>query len=383
MLSRPILMPGTDLSRYPPLFHWLALERIPRVGPLTIARLLQAFSTPQEAMAAGTEAIRRVAGLGEKQARSIAEFRVPADEILKDIETIERLGARVLTRWDAEYPSNLLDIYDPPALLFVRGEIRSEDSCAAAIVGTRNPTRYGIDMTETITRDLVKAGVTVVSGLARGIDTASHTTALKCGGRTIGVLGCGLDITYPRENGPLMDQMTESGAVITEFRPGVPPLGTNFYRRNRIVSGLARGVVVVEATLTSGSLITTAHALDQNRDVLAVPGNVRNPRSRGPHHLIQQGAALVESGEDVLNCLFPHSEAFVQQALPLEKSKGPDLSETCQVVLEALEPDPLPIDLLCEAVKMDPGKLSAALLELELKGLIRQHPGKMFSRTMT
>jgi len=362
------------------LYDWLALERIPRVGPLTMAKLRNAFGNPHSALEADTNRIRRLAGLSEQLARTISEFVVPRDEILRDMETLAKLGIRVVTRWDPDYPSNLKEIYDPPALLFVRGEIKPEDSRAVAVVGTRNPTRYGIEMTEQISRGLVQAGITLVSGLARGIDTACHRTAIQEKGRTIGVLGCGIDVSYPKENKKLIQEMSQYGAVISEFRPGIAPLATNFYRRNRIVSGLAKGVLVVEAARNSGSLITANHAADQNRDVFAVPGNLMNPRSQGCHHLIKQGAGLVESADDIIDSLFPPTGLKVQEALFKAVDQEEELSETLQAVLEALDPDPVPIDLLCENLRMDAGKLAGLLLELELKGLIRQHPGKMFSR---
>jgi DNA processing protein len=364
------------------LYDWLALERIPRVGPLTMAKLRNAFGGPRAAMEAGANRIRRLAGLSEQLARTISEFVVPRDEILRDIETLAKLEIRVVTRWDPDYPLNLKEIYDPPALLFVRGEIKPEDSRAVAVVGTRNPTRYGIEITEQISRGLVQAGITLVSGLARGVDTACHQTAIKEQGRTIGVLGCGIDVSYPKENKKLIQKMSQHGAVISEFRPGIAPLATNFYRRNRIVSGLAKGVLVVEAARNSGSLITANHAVDQNRDVFAIPGNLMNPRSQGCHHLIKQGAGLVESADDVVTSLFPPTAVKVQEALFKASDREEELSETLQTVLDALDPDPVPIDLLCENLKMDAGKLAGLLLELELNGLIRQHPGKMFSRIL-
>jgi DNA processing protein len=364
------------------LYDWLALERIPRVGPLTMAKLRNAFGNPRAALEADTNRIRRLAGLSEQLARTISEFVVPRDEILRDIETLAKLEIRVVTRWDPDYPSNLKEIYDPPALLFVRGEIKPEDSRAVAVVGARNPTRYGIEITEQISRRLVQAGITLVSGLARGIDTACHQTAIQEEGRTIGVLGCGIDVSYPKENKKLIQEMSQYGAVISEFRPGIPPLATNFYRRNRIVSGLAKGVLVVEAARNSGSLITANHAVDQNRDVFAVPGNLMNPRSQGCHHLIKQGAGLVESADDIIDALFPPTGLKVQEALFKAADQEEELSEALQAVLEALDPDPVPIDLLCENLKMDAGKLAGLLLELELNGLIRQHPGKMFSRIL-
>ncbi len=304
----------------------------------------------------------------------------PTDEIVRDVETLEKLGARVLTRWDPEYPANLPEIYDPPALLFVRGAIVPADSRAVAVVGSRTPSHYGLEMTSAITRDLVAAGVTLVSGLARGIDTACHKSALKEGGRTIGVLGCGIDVLYPRENKALIEEMVSSGAVISEFRPGIPPLATNFYRRNRIVSGLAKGVLVVEANRNSGSLITAAHALDQNRDVFAVPGSVMNKRAWGPHQLLKQGAGLVESADDILTALFALAETKSQPTLFERGDESGDLPDTSKKVLDAMDLDPVPIDALCETLGMEPGRLAGVLLELELKGMVRQHPGKMFAR---
>ncbi len=371
-------MPTEDACK----FDWLALERIPRVGPLTIARLYNAFGSPRAAMEANAREIRQRAGLSEKLARVIADFKPPRDDIVREMEILEKLGARVVSRWDDDYPSNLKEIYDPPALLFVRGEIIPQDTRAVAVVGARNPTRYGLDMTEQISRDLVREGVTLVSGLARGIDTACHKAALKGGGRTIGVLGCGLDVAYPRENQGLIEEMVITGAVISEFRPGVAPLATNFYRRNRIVSGLSKGILVVEATLNSGSLITAAHALDQNRDVFAVPGNVMNKRSSGPHHLLKQGAGLVESADDIVQALFTPLAAKSQPSLFGAPDEGEDISATAKVVLEALDPDPVPIDLLCETLKIDAGTLAGSLVELELHGLIRQYPGKLFARVL-
>ena len=362
-------------------FYWLALERISRVGPLTMARLYDAFGSPKAALAAGAGDIRERAGIGESLARRIAENRPEEDAIRKDLDILDRLGARMITRWDAGYPANLETIHDPPAVLFVRGGIRPEDAKAVAIVGTRNPTRYGQEMTEVVTKGLVREGVTIVSGLARGIDTACHRAALKCGDRTIGVLGCGLDVVYPKENASLIREIAESGAVITEFRPGTPPMATNFYRRNRVVSGLSKGVLVVEAGKKSGSLITADHAADQNRDVFAIPGNVMNLRSRGPHKLLRNGAALVESAQDIVDALFARSTQPVQSSV-FEVREPADLSDTARTVLEGIDPDPVPMDVLCESLGIDAGTLAGMLLDLELRGLIRQYPGKMFGRIM-
>jgi DNA processing protein len=298
------------------------------------------------------------------------------------MDLLKHLGAELITRWGVNYPSNLKDIYDPPAILFVRGSLLPEDSKAIAMVGTRNPTRYGVEFARSITRDLVRSSFTVVSGLARGIDTVCHQTALKEGGRSIAVIGCGLDVVYPKENESLIEQLAEHGAVITEFRPGISPLKTNFFRRNRIVSGLSKAVVVVQAAKKSGSLITAFHALDQNRDVFAVPGDITNERSRGPHFLIKQGAGLVESVEDILS-------SFSTCEFEKDRNEAPsnlippdrlEVSEAARTILDFLDLDPTPIDLICEGLKIEPGRLSGALLELELLGLVRQSPGKLFSR---
>lgn len=364
------------------LFDWLALERIPRVGPLSMARLIATFGNPGAALKATSSEIRQRTGLSEKLAGMIASYIPPESDIKRDMETLERLGARVITRWDPEYPTNLTEIYDPPALLFVRGELLETDRKAVAVVGTRNPSRYGLEMTETISRDLVRAGVTVVSGLARGVDTACHWAALRAGGRTVGVLGCGIDVLYPRENRELIEDICQSGAVMTEFRPGVAPHATNFYRRNRIVSGLSKGVLVVEAATNSGSLITASHAADQNRDVFAVPGSVLNVRSQGPHALLKQGAGLVESAADVLEALFTTAISDAQQPLFRSPEAADNLGEAQRALLDALDPDPVPVDLLCETLNLEAGKILAILLELELNGLVRQHPGKMFARVV-
>lgn len=376
-------MPEPQLAKNVPIFDWLALERIPRVGPLSIARLMDAFGSPGAAMEADPREISRRTGLSEKLARSIADFKPPKADINKDIDILDRLGARVLTRWDPDYPRNLKEIYDPPALLFVRGSFAEIDTNAVAVVGTRNPTRYGVEMARRISSGLGRGGITLTSGLARGIDTVCHQTALEQRYRTIGVLGCGIDVAYPRENRSLIEEMSQSGVVVSEFRPGVVPHPTNFYRRNRIISGLSKCVVVVEASKNSGSLITARHAIDQNRDIFAVPGSVMNKRSEGPHSLLRQGAGLAESAEDIIQALSQSRPAESQISMFQPDERVEDLSEDGVSVLSALDPDPVPIDLLCESLKMDAGKLSGLLLELELRGLVRQYPGKLFARIET
>ena len=376
-------MDRTKVNRSQEIYDWLALERVPLVGPLTLSKLIESFGKPGNVLQASASEIRLKTGLSERFCNSIASFEPPHERIMGDIKLLERLDARIITRWEQDYPANLKDIYDPPALLFVRGSLFADDSQAIAMVGTRNPTRYGIEFAKSVTRDLVRASFTIVSGLARGIDTVCHQTALKEGGRSIAVIGCGLDVVYPKENGALIDCLAEHGAVISEFRPGVAPLKTNFFRRNRIVSGLSKAVLVVQAAKKSGSLITAFHALDQNRDVFAIPGNITNERSRGPHFLIKQGAGLVESAEDILSsistCDFKRKGVDIQHNLALPKA-GTNLSDLGKRILDFLDLDPTPIDIICENLKIEPGRLSGTLLELELLGLVRQSPGKLFSR---
>ncbi len=359
---------------------WLLLCRKTRVGPVAMSRMIDAFGTPEAAACATARQLRDKAGFGEKQASAIAETPAPEDRVNRDIDILNRLGARIMTLWDEDYPPLLKEIHPPPSLLFVRGTIPHRDNLAVAVVGTRNPSSYGMEITERISQGLARAGVTLVSGLARGIDTVCHKAALKEGGLTVGVLGCGLDVSYPSENKLLCEEMASKGAVITEFPPGTPPLANNFPRRNRIVSGLSRAVVVVEAARNSGALITARHALDQNRDVLVVPGSVNSRRSWGPHHLLKQGAGLVESAEDILETLSAHIRPVTRQPKIREPKEEQCLSQACREILKSLDTDPIHIDMLCESLKIDVARLSGALLELELMGLIRQFPGKMFTR---
>jgi DNA processing protein len=366
------------------IFQWLALERVPGVGPLAMSRLIAALGDPRSALMASRKSLESIKGLGERVIKSLETYTIDEGKIRQDIEKMSKLGARIVTLWDSDYPNPLKQIHNPPALLFVRGALNQSDHRSLAVVGMRNPSRYGLEMTETISRGLVKEGFTLVSGLARGIDTACHRAALKYGGRTIGVLGCGIDVAYPRENRGLIEDIPEmGGAIITEFRPGSPPHATNFPGRNRIVSGLSQGVLVVEASDRSGSLITAEHALDQNRDVFAVPGNVLNIRSRGPHKLIKQGAGLVENAEDIIQSIDGVRRASTQDMVtPKQTEISFGLSDAGRKVIELLEADPTPMDSICQQVNMAAGPLAALLLELELAGLIRQHPGKMFSKVI-
>ncbi len=286
-----------------------------------------------------------------------------------------------LDRADARYPAWLGTIADPPAVLYCDGQIESRDRQAIALVGARQATPYGLRVTETLARELSGAGFTIVSGLARGIDAAAHRAALDAGGRTIAVMGCGLDMDYPLGHARLREEIAGAGAVVTEYAPGIPPRAGHFPRRNRIISGLSLGVVVVEAAEDSGSLITARLALEQGREVFAVPGSIEAPLSRGPHGLLKQGAKLVETVDDIIEELLPQMEkAMVPKQPPrLVMAMEPlDLSPEERCVWEQMSRDPLHLDDLTERSGLTPAAVSGILLGLELKGVARQLPGQRY-----
>jgi len=309
-------------------------------------------------------------------------------DITRALAAMEANHIRMLLHSDADYPAALRGIPSPPSYLFVRGTVEASDEIAVAIVGTRGATEYGRGLAQKFAADFAAQGVTVVSGMARGVDTEAHRGALDNNGRTFAVCGCGLDIVYPSENKGLMQQIEASGAAFSEFAPTVHPESWHFPARNRIISGLAAGVVVVEAGERSGALITSDFAMEQGRDVFAVPGNVHKIQSRGTHALIKQGATLVESAADVL-------EALNNRALPFEAPRAkakkavraeapaprPDLTANENRVYCVLEVEARHIDALAEAAQMAAAELSGTLVLLELKGLARRLPGSLFART--
>ncbi|PIV24819.1 MAG: DNA-protecting protein DprA [Deltaproteobacteria bacterium CG03_land_8_20_14_0_80_45_14] len=362
------------------IFYWLALSLTPGVGSILIKRLLDQFKTPEAIFRAPMKELLKIEGLGENGAREIQKG--PLEKAVgRELSLLEEAGGKIVTLMDDDYPKRLKDIYDPPALLYLRGELRREDELAVAIVGSRKTSPYGRWITEKIGQDLARYGVTVVSGMARGIDSVAHKGALQGGGRTIAVLGCGVDVIYPSENRNLFYQIIEHGSILSEFPMGSPPEGGHFPRRNRIISGLSIGVVIVQASSKSGSLITASYALEQGREVFAVPGNVGVEGSRGTNQLIKEGAKLVESSEDILEEIIPQwrreKEAPQKAEMPV-----PDLTEEEKVLFRLLGETPLHIDAIIRESQLDPGKVSSLLLDLELKGLISQWPGKCFSKKM-
>ncbi|MBU2490937.1 MAG: DNA-processing protein DprA [Proteobacteria bacterium] len=365
------------------LLPWFWLKSVPGVGNLWFSKLLDLFGDPSGVREAGKEALV-ACGVPERIARVLASHSLPGD-IEKELDrAVQRPGLSIITLHDPGYPPLLAKIPDPPPFLYAYGNLGSMEKCVA-VVGSRNATQYGLSITMEICRDLAGAGVLVVSGMARGIDTAAHRGALAGGGRTVAVLGCGLDTVYPPENHDLFHRIAENGAVISEFPLADPPKPSNFPVRNRIISGMSHAIVVVEASKKSGSLITAGLALEQGREVFAVPGSVHSFKSSGTHGLLRQGAALAERASDILDflggSLSPLERVPVTGARPDGKDRAvQDLDSEEKAVLETLSPYPVHIDVLIRRLAMEPGHLAGLLLQLELKGLVCQDPGKMFSR---
>ena len=298
---------------YDKIRYWLALKSIAGIGNVVFLALIDTFGTLEAVFSASAAELQKITGITKKAAAGIAAFK-DWDIINKDLAALEKAGINIITLQDSLYPPKLLEIYDRPPFLYVKGNLKKDD-IDIAIVGSRLASTYGKYTTERISRELALRGVTVVSGMARGIDSAAHQGALTARGRTIAVLGTGLDIIYPPENKKLFAAIGENGAVVSEYPLGTPPLASNFPARNRIISGMSYGVVVVEAGEKSGSLITARLALEQGREVFAVPGTIDSAGSRGTNKLIKQGAKLIENTDDILEEILPQ----------LEKTKIPEI----------------------------------------------------------
>jgi DNA processing protein len=359
--------------------HWLALSLTPGVGSTLFKRLLDRFDRPEAVFRSTLHELLQIEGLGEKVAKEI--LKGPRG-VERELKRVEETGAAVLTLKDEAYPRRLKEIYDPPPLLYIRGELKEEDDLAVSVVGSRKTSPYGRWMTEKLSRELARQGVTIVSGMARGIDAVAHMGAISEKGRTIAVLGCGVDVIYPPENKNLFWEIIDHGAILSEFPMGSSPEGGHFPKRNRIISGLSLGVIVIQAGAKSGSLITAGYALEQGREIFAVPGNVGAGSSQGTHRLIKEGAKLVESSDDVLDEILPQWRKENETGRETERS-GPDLSGEESALFELLTETPLHIDAIIRESRLEPGKVSSLLLNLELKGLLLQWPGKSFSKKMS
>ena len=354
------------------LKYWVAFNRIQGIGLVRFSQLETYFGNLEQAWHAGAGDFK-AAGLDTRSIDSIITSR---SDISPDSEMVmlSRHHVQALTWNDPSFPSRLKEIYDVPPLLYIRGTIDPADEWSIAIVGTRRASVYGRQVTERITTDLVHNRITIVSGLAHGIDSVAHRTALENGGRTIAVLGCGLDLVYPAENTRMAQQIIEQGALISEYPLGTKPRAENFPRRNRIMSGLSLGVVVTEAGEGSGALITANLALEQNREVFAVPGSMLSPASRGANRLIQDGAKLVTSTSDILEEL--NLTMIPQQ---LEMKEIIPANETESLLLKFLHNEPLHIDEVCRRSQLPIATVSSTLAMMELKGMVQQLGGMNYA----
>ena len=364
---------------------WFVLRAVPGIGDALLCRLAQSLGSADAVLRASLDALMQIGGVSPALARAIRQGPGAEDlqAIDRELKALERLPVRVLTILDPDYPARLKMIHDPPPLLSVCGTLDEADYHAVAVVGTRHMTLAGRVVTEQLSRGLAAAGLTVVSGLARGIDGVAHRSALEAGGRTIAVLGCGIDRTYPPEHQSLRKMIEEQGAVLSELPLGAYPHAYHFPKRNRIIGGLSLGVVVVEAAPQSGSLITARLAAEQGREVFAVPGTVQSEQSRGTNGLIKQGAKLVETVEDILDELSSQFEPSFRARMqdrqatltrPVQSGRL-SLEKDEAMLYAALSLEPMHIDELIATTGLPAALVSGLLLSLELKGAIRQLPG--------
>jgi DNA processing protein len=348
---------------------WIALDLLPAIGPRTLRRLLQVYGTPEAILAAPINSLKNLGFLNKTQLDSFTSR--PDDKRMKDVlSTLDSTGAYALCIDDPEYPGSLKEIDDPPCVLYVKGSL-DDLQPSVAIVGTRSPSQYGKEMAYNLARSLSAQGISIISGLARGIDREAHLGAIEGSSKTVAVLGSGIDVIYPKEHAQLYNKIASQGAVVTELPPGTNPDAKNFPRRNRIISGLAQGVVVVEATLKSGAIITSRYANEQGRIVMAVPGNVTNVRSQGTHNLIRQGAVLVQDAADVLTEIAPQIKGLLNEFKP-----------TCMQtddILNAISASPLNMDEIALHLNLDITEASRRVSMLELAGAIRRIEGNRYT----
>ncbi len=367
------------MERY---FPWFILKHVPGVGNLLFKRLIDRFRTPDQVFQASDGSLLSVEGITPRLIQAIRKQKLP-DVAQKDLELVYKNKIGLITLADPDYPALLKEIPDPPPCLYVLGSLKNSYP-SIAVVGSRNATEYGLTTTRRLCSDLSLRGMTVISGMARGIDTAAHEGALRAKGRTIAVLGSGLQRIYPAENTALYHRIAETGAVVSELPLMTGPDAHQFPQRNRIISGLTLGTVVVEASKNSGSLITARMALEQGREVFAVPGNIHSFKSTGTHTLIKSGARLVEHAQDIIDELSP----FLTRPVDVIPKPTGDvkicrqpvlLTPDEQSVMAELSPYPIHVDDLVRKLSLRTGKLSSLLIQLELKGLIHQSAGNYYS----
>ena len=345
--------------------YWVGFSLVPGIGRVKLTQLENYFGNLEGAWKATPTDLKQ-SGLDSSSIRAITACQ-PKISLEAEMEKLGRYGVRVLTYHDSGYPSRLKEIYDYPPLLYVRGSLLPEDEWCLAVVGTRRATVYGRQVTEEIVTDLARSKITIVSGLAKGIDSIAHRSTLEAGGRSIAVFACGLDIVYPGENAELARSIMQQGALISEYPLGTSPRADNFPRRNRIMSGLSLGVLVVEAGDTSGAMITAHMALEQNREVFAIPGSILSPASSGTNYLIQEGAKLIRDYTDILEEL---NLTTVARQMEMKEIVPP--SETESLLLKQLGAEPTHIDEVCRSSNLPMSVVSSTLAMMELKGLVKQ-----------
>ncbi len=353
--------------------------------------VFQAFRTPEAILQACPEKLREVPGLHPETMGALIAAR-DEPSAADELASLEASGVRLLSFEDAEYPGNLREIPDPPPVLFVRGRVLPEDERAIAVIGSRRASAYGVSACHRLVRALVDHGFSIVSGMAKGVDAAAHWAALEREGRTLAVLGTGVDVVYPKANRQVFESILERGALLSEFLPGTEPFAKNFPRRNRIISGMALGVLVVEAAERSGTMITVRTALEQGREVFAVPGDIRSPVSRGTHRLIKEGAKLVERVEDILE-EFPFQGAAAFALRPAvgsmdagsagsgDQAAGEEAAGEQETLIRHLSDEGTPVEVLIERTGWPSEKMATLLTELELLGRVRRLPGSRYLRT--
>jgi len=360
------------------LLYWIRFSIIPNIGNKRLLQLIEYFGSPQNLFMSSKAELKVVPLLNEAIIEDI-KSKTYMNEAEKHLENIHRNNIKVITIKDINYPEYLKNIFDPPAILYCKGNLEKDDK-TIGIVGSRKATEYGLKIAESIAYELAGMGITIVSGMARGVDSYAHRGALRAKGKTIAVLGCGLDKAYPVENSELMANIAESGAVVSEYLPGMPPLPKNFPARNRIISGMSLGVVIVEANEKSGSLITADFALEQGREVFAVPGNVYSINSKGTNKLIKEGAKIVTDIDDILEeikIFDNYSNSIIKRDLKKDNLfKGLDKEEL--EIVRQIENEPVHIDVLASKCGFSIQLVNSLLIIMELKGIVEQMPGKIF-----
>ncbi len=358
----------------------IQLTLTPGIGPCHFRLLIEHFQSAVATLAASQKQLRTVPGLGTKLRQTLSRHRQP--EVVEEIiHCCQQHQVKILLATDKMYPPQLKEIHDPPGILFCRGPLKPTDGLSIAIVGMRRPSHYGLQTAYRLAEELSRAGFTIVSGLARGIDAAAHRGALAAGGRTLAVLGSGVLNTYPQENHELAESITAQGAVLSEFPPLNPPTRGAFPQRNRLISGLSLGVIVVEAASRSGALISARHALEQGREVLAVPGQIDSHRSRGCHLLLKDGASLVESAKDVLETLGPLSQPVIdQQGRPLFHPRELQLNNQEQTVLDLVQEQATSIDFIVQQSGLPAARVLSTISALEMGQLLNRLSGQYVVR---